>query len=63
MAEAQQALHGDPARRLPLGRALIPGIDPPTRLRAAAAALVPPLARRLVPPYMPAEERFHGERP
>jgi hypothetical protein len=61
-SEAQEALHGREGGRIAIRRAFMAGIEPRVRLLAGATALAPFLARRLVPPYRPAEERLHGGR-
>jgi GT2 family glycosyltransferase len=58
MADVQDALYGFTSRH-PLGRhAVAPGIEPRMRVIALLALTAPPLARRIVPEYRPAEERL-----
>ena len=57
-AEAQSALFGE-GSLLPLPRlALSRSIKPRARMTALLAAVAPPLARRFVPEYEPAEDRL-----
>ncbi|HET8814091.1 MAG TPA: glycosyltransferase [Solirubrobacterales bacterium] len=62
-AEAQDALYGTAPRANLLRRALLPGIQARARAVALATVLAPPLARRVVPEYYPAEERLGAEEP
>jgi len=62
-AEAQDALYGTAPRSRLLRRSMLAGIRPRARAAALATALAPPLARRLVPEYHPAEERLGVEEP
>lgn len=57
-AEVQEALYGDGPRRKLARQALARRLEPRTRLTALAALVAPPLARRAVPHYQPAEERL-----
>lgn len=61
MAEVQDSLYGERARGGLARQAFSRRLEPGTRLTALAATLAPPLARRLVPPYRPAEERLSQE--
>lgn len=60
-AEAQDALYGTAPRMPLLRRAVLPGIQPRTRVAVLAAAVAPPLARRIVPAYEPAEDRLGAQ--
>ena len=58
MAEVQDALYGEGSSGRLARQAVAKRIEPRTRLTALAAAVAPPLARRVVPPYRAAEERL-----
>jgi hypothetical protein len=58
IADAQDALYGDASAVRVLRESILRGIGARARLAAAATALAPPIARRLVLEYTPAEERF-----
>lgn len=57
-AEVQEALYGDRPRGKLARQAMARRLEPRTRLTALAAVVAPPLARRAVPDYRPAEERL-----
>ena len=58
MAEVQDALYGGGSSGRLARQAVARRLEPKTRLTVLAAALAPPLARRVVPPYRAAEERL-----
>lgn len=58
MAEVQESLYGGGSSGRLARRAVARRLEPRTRLTALAAAVAPPLARRVVPPYRAAEERL-----
>ena len=60
-AEAQAVLYGSASASRLLRLAFLSGIEPRARLSAIAALVAPPLGRRLVPRYHPAEERLAAE--
>lgn len=61
MAEVQDALYGDGSKARVARQALGRRLEPKTRLTALAAAVAPPLARRVVAPYRAAEQRLSEE--
>jgi len=61
MAEVQDALYGDSSSGRLARQAVARRLEPKTRLTALAAAVAPPLARRVVPPYRAAEKRLSEE--
>jgi len=62
-AEAQDSVYGSAPRSPLLRRSIMAGVQPRARLAALATAVAPPLARRLVREYQPAEDRLGAEGP
>ena len=57
-AEARAAAWAEGSKRRLPALALAPGAEPRARLAALLATIVPPLARRMLPEEVPAEDRF-----